>query len=92
MMKDIVFVTAYRDLQREKWSHYIVPREHYIQRFVELAKKIEYELEVYVEPHVLNILQDYTFPSHIYFNTWDNVETFFDKYFVVYMIYIIIVT
>jgi hypothetical protein len=80
-MKDIVFVTAYRDLQREKWSHYIVPREHYIQRFVELTKKIEYELEVYVEPHVLKILQDYAFPSHIYFNTWDNVETFFDKYF-----------
>ena len=79
-MGDIVFVTAYKDLQREKWSNYKVPREHYIQQFLKLGKVIEYDLEVYVEAHVLDILQDHLFPSHVSFHEWDKVDTFYHTY------------
>jgi hypothetical protein len=80
---DIVFVTAFKDINRANWN--IKSKrslDTYITYFLMLAKNITYPLIVYVSDDIkTKILQSgNTFNSNITFLNYDNVDTFYNKY------------
>ena len=78
---DIVFVTLFKDIGRDKWQHYKRDPSEYIECFLRLATSIPYKLVVYVEPKIRGLLADYTFSDNIIFINFDSVEhTFIKKY------------
>jgi len=77
---DILFVTAYKDINRESWQNYCLTNNYYIERFVRLATNIEYKLIVYIEDSMMDILTQYTFKPNIIFRKFDEVNTFFNNY------------
>ncbi len=49
-MKDIVFVSAFYDINRSKWNTiYTRPLESYMDGFIFLANNITYDLIVFIE-------------------------------------------
>ena len=60
MKKDIIFTTAFKDINRGTWP-VIGPagrrsNQHYIDCFLSLTNNIKYKLIVYVEQDMLDIL------------------------------------
>ena len=53
-MKDIVFVSAFYDIDRSNWdTTYSRPLESYIDGFIFLANNITYDLIVFIEEKYL---------------------------------------
>ena len=74
--RDIVFVTAFKDIGRKTRSNDV-----YYNYFFNLANNIEYKLVVFLEAKIKEeLLQKYTFKSNIYFMEMNCVPTFYDKY------------
>jgi len=81
MNNDILFVTAFKDINRKSWSHYTRTNEEYYKYFINLAKGIEYNLIVYVEDYVKKeLLLRSSFGSNVIFCNINDVFTFMDKY------------
>jgi hypothetical protein len=79
--KDILFVTAFIDIGRDKWTHAKRTLDDYFDWFNNLAKTIDYELIVYVNDDIRNKLKSkYTFRDNIQFIDINKVDTFLDKY------------
>lgn len=76
----IVFVTAFKDIGRDKWD--IIPRttQTYIETFLNLARNIDYKLVVYVENKMLEHLKTYNLSSNVILLSSSNVNTFYDMY------------
>jgi hypothetical protein len=78
---DIVFVTLFKDIGRDKWLHYKREPSEYIECFMRLARSIPYKLVVYIEPQIRSLLANYTFGDNVIFINFDSVEhTFIKKY------------
>lgn len=77
--KDILFVSAYRDISRYQWNYYNRTNDEYINSFIKLATNISYTLIVYLEKHIRDKLP--MLPSNIIILDLNDVKnTFYDKY------------
>jgi len=78
---EIIFVTAFKDINRTNWEHYNRSTESYINYFYTLANNIKYKLIVYLEDDIKNIVvKNKTFNENIIFEDLNNVNTFLNKY------------
>ena len=80
MNHDIIFVTAFKDIDRKNWDNYSRSDETYFSCFYRLAKNIEYLLVVYLEPFMIEKIKDIKFNNNIIFRNLDEVNTFYNKY------------
>lgn len=80
MNRDIIFVTAFKDINRKNWDNYSRSNETYFSCFYRLAKNIEYLLVVYLEPSMIEKIKDIKFNNNIIFRNLDEVNTFYNKY------------
>ena len=80
-MKDILFITSFRNINRESWSS--IPRtpQDYCSFFYKYASKIKYNLIVFVSDEIKEyLLKNFTFKENIIFLNNDCIETFYHKY------------
>jgi len=54
--KDIIFITAFRDIGRSSWSHYQRNTVEYIQRFFNLTLKLNNRIVAFVDPPVIQTI------------------------------------
>ena len=80
MNNSIIFCTAFKDICRREWSHYSRSNTEYIKYFLQMANNIKYNLVVYLEDDVSNLLKEHTFNSNIIFKPYNEVNTFYDEY------------
>lgn len=78
--KNILFVTAYKDIKRSEWSHYTRTNNEYFNSFLKLAQYIEFNLVVYLEDDIFKQLSKFKFNSNIIFKNFNDVNTFFNKH------------
>jgi len=78
---DIIFTTAFKDINRENWNCYEMSTGRYIDYFYTLSDNIKYKLIVYLESDVKDIVtKNHSFNSNIVFEDLNSVNTFFDKF------------
>jgi len=80
MNKDIIFVTAYKDINREKWE--VIPRTNneYFKKFKLITENIKHNLIVFVEDDIkLQLIQEYNFPSNILFYNLNTTNSFLNS-------------
>jgi len=81
MINDIIFTTAFKDIERIYWKDYQRTNEEYYEYFTNLTKNIKYNLVVYLDDDIKNtLLKKYKFNSNIIFKNTNDVETFYNKY------------
>jgi len=81
MDNNIIFVTAYKDIGRSKWSSIPRTTESYCDNFYKYASRINYKLLVFVDETLKHYLQtQYTLPSNVMFYDINIRDTFYDKY------------
>ena len=81
MKNDILFVTAFRDINRGNWRH--IPRgiESYCEAFYKYSSQMKYKIIVFISDKIKNYLDSkYTFGDNIIFLNNDCIETFYHKY------------
>ena len=79
--KDIIFTTAFKDINRSNWNCFIRTNQTYINYFYNLADNINYNLVVYVENSIKEImLNQHSFNNNIIFMDIDSINSFFNKY------------
>jgi hypothetical protein len=79
--QDILFVTAFQDIQRESWTHYRRTNADYYNVFLKLAKNIKYNIIVYVNDEIKEQLMTLcSFNSNIIFKNMNNVFTILDRH------------
>lgn len=79
--KDIIFVTAYKDINRKEWEYYNASNDYYINYFYNLANNIKYKLIVYLEDDIRSIITNNAqFNDNIIFKNLNEVDTFYNKY------------
>lgn len=84
----ILFITAFKDLNRETWKLYSRNKEVYFEKFCNYALNTKYKTIVYIENDMLNkcleILKNKnrveSFPEYIIFKDLNLVDTFLNKY------------
>jgi len=76
----ILFITAFKDIDRKSWK--VIPRtnEKYIGDFLNLANNIKYRLIVFVENPIMEILLTKNIPSNIVLLNSSLVTTFYDRF------------
>ena len=78
---DILFITAFKDINRHLWRHYGRTNEEYFECFMRLANSIKYTLIVYVDNYIKDeLISKYSFASNIIFRDMTTVDTFLNKY------------
>jgi len=81
MNKDILFVTAYKDINRSKWPSISRSNNEYFQKFKLITESIKHTLIVFVEDDIkLELIQQYNFPSNILFYNLNTINTFFNNH------------
>jgi hypothetical protein len=78
--KNIIFVTAYKDIKRNNWSNYSRTNNEYFNSFLKLTQYIDFNLVVYLEDDIFKELSKFKYNSNIIFKNLNDVNTFFDKY------------
>lgn len=79
--EEIIFVTAFKDINRGDWEHYNRTIGGYIDYFYTLANNIKYKLIVYLENDIKYvIIKNKTFNENIIFEDLNNVDTFLNKF------------
>lgn len=80
-MEDIIFVTAYKDINRGNWNYFRRTNQMYIDYFYNLAYNIKYKLVVYVEEDILKIITTNHFLNdNVIFKDLNTVDTFLKKH------------
>lgn len=81
MNKDILFVTAYKDINRSKWPSISRSNNEYFQKFKLITETIKHTLIVFVEDDIkLQLIQQYNFPSNILFYNLNTTNSFFNNH------------
>ena len=81
MKNDILFVTAFRDINRGNWSH--IPRgiESYCEAFYKYSSQMKYKIIVFISDKIKNyLLNKHTFGNNVIFLNNDCIDTFYHKY------------
>lgn len=79
--KEIIFVTAFKDINRTNWKHYERSTNMYINYFYTLANNIKYKLIVYLEKDIQDIVvKNKNFNENIVFDDLSKVNTFLNKF------------
>jgi hypothetical protein len=79
----IIFTTAYKNINRDKWLFYNRTSETYFQGFYNLSKTIKYKLVVYLENELKQEItrnNSIIFNENIFFINMTEVDTFYNKY------------
>jgi hypothetical protein len=83
-LNDMLFITAYKDIDRKSWIQSSRTNEEYFEYFFNLIKDFEYNLVVYVEDDVCNkILSRINLnnaSSNFILKNFNSVNTFLKKY------------
>lgn len=80
-MNNILFITAFKDINRGKYKHYTRTNDTYFDYFFNLANTIQYNLIIYVENYIKEILLSrYRFRENIIFMNLNTVDTFYRRY------------
>jgi hypothetical protein len=82
---DIIFTTAFKDINRGNWSYFTKSNEEYINLFCNLANNIKYKLIIYVENDMVELIKQnqnnkFSGNTNIIFIDMKSVFTFYDKY------------
>jgi hypothetical protein len=77
---EILFVTAYKDIDRRKWANYSRSTDDYLALFFRLADIIEYPMVVFLEADLLEKLAKYRFKGGITFEPLEKVATFYSEF------------
>ena len=78
---ELIFVTAFKDINRNNWQHYNLSNGRYIDYFYTLANNIKYKLIVYLEDDIKNIvIKNKSFGDNIIFEDLKKVNTFYNKF------------
>lgn len=81
MDSEIIFTTAFKDINREKWISYQVSTGRYIDYFIYLAKNIKYTLIVYLEKEIKDLIFKKTsLNENIIFRELNEVNTFLNQF------------
>jgi hypothetical protein len=80
MNRDIIFVTAFKDIDRKNWKNFRCSNDTYFNHFYRLAKNIKYLLIVYLEPYFINKMKGIKFNNNIIFKNINEVDSFYNKY------------
>jgi hypothetical protein len=79
--QEIIFVTAFKDIGRDKWNCYSLSNGRYIDYFYTLVNNIKYKLVVYLENDIKELVtKNKTFGENIIFKDLSSVNTFYNKY------------
>jgi hypothetical protein len=81
---DILFVTAYKDIDRKSWTQSSRTNEEYFEYFLNLIKHCEYNIILYADCDVIKILLNRININNISCNlvikNFNSVNTFLSKY------------
>ena len=81
MPKNILFITAFRDIGRENWTGWLKrTNEEYIEYFKNLAYNISYKLIVFVEKDFIEKLSELNLPSNVELLDIGEYETMYEKF------------
>jgi hypothetical protein len=81
---DIIFITSYRDIGRDKWTHMKRTNQNYYDWFNVLALNIKYKLVVFIDDYTKNkLLEVNSYNDNIEFRDLNEVNTFYDKYLLI---------
>lgn len=81
MENEIIFTTAFKEINRESWKSYQVSTGRYIDYFIDLGKNIKYKLIVYLEKEVKDrIFSKTSFNENIIFRELSEVNTFLNEF------------
>lgn len=80
MNEDIIFITAFKDINRKNWNNFRRSNDQYFSNFYNLAKNIEYLLIVYLEQPIIDKMKDIKFNDNIILKDLNDVDTFYNKY------------
>ena len=81
MENNILFVTAFQDINRKSWKVISKTNEQYFNEFFNLANNIDYNLIVFINDVIKEeLFKKYKFKSNIHFFNIDNINTFFNKF------------
>ena len=82
-MNNILFITAYLNINRENWSVESFPRdeETYLSYFENMINNIKYNLVVFLEQNLIDKLESkYRHYTNVFFLNINIVDTFYKKY------------
>ena len=78
---EIIFTTAFKDINRKNWKHYNATNDYYINYFYNLATTITYKLIVYLDDDIRSVIaNNKQFNDNIIFKNLNDVDTFYNKY------------
>lgn len=81
MQNSILFITAFKDIGRSNWPTHKRTNDDYFNYFYLLANNIHYNLIVYLEENIKQILlKKYKFRDNIIFENMSDINTFYNKY------------
>lgn len=75
--RSILFVTAYKDIGRSKWTHYQRDNKTYFENFKKLVDNLNYPIVAYVENKNKFLIPK---SSNLTLEDFDKVDTFYKKY------------
>lgn len=80
-MNDILFVTAYKDIGRDKWLSIPRTTQSYCDAFYKYASRIKYNIIVFVDENIKKFLEtNYKIASNIHFHDISMYNSFYNKY------------
>lgn len=76
----IIFVTAFKDIGREKWNVYSRSNEIYFANFMKLAENIDYNLVCFLDDNYYDLFDKRMFKQNIHLFKYSEVNSFYNKY------------
>ena len=73
--ESILFITAYKDINRSSWQHYKMTNNDYVTSFLNILNYMTYDTIVFVEQHIFDLIMTHsnnTVKSNIQFVNIDN--------------------
>ena len=78
--KNILFVTAFKDINRKNFKAYSRNNYEYFSHFLNLANSIKYNLVCYISEFDKEFFKNINFPDNIIFENINKLENYFKKY------------
>ena len=64
-MNNILFVSAFKDINRNNWNTHSRGIESYINFFLNLAFNLKYNLIVFAKPDIIDLIKKHDIPPNI---------------------------